>query len=99
MTTSPQADLHHVLTFGRKHLYQTQGKAWQEIIMSLAFERKVDLSLIQYFEEVDHARLFNILQAFMSRELGVEELRNYYLEFFPRPERWEDYQDEEGPTL
>ncbi len=87
---SPQADLHHVLAFAKKHLYTTQGKAWQGIVLSLAFERKVDLSLIQYFDEVDQARLFNIQQAFMSRELSVEDLRNYYLEFFPEPGAWEE---------
>ena len=95
----PFTDLHTVLAFAKEHLHTTTGKVWQEIILSLAFERKADLSLIQYFEEVDQARLFNILEAFMSRELSVENLRDYYLEFFPRPKRWEDYQDQDGPSL
>jgi hypothetical protein len=71
MTTSPHTDLHHVLAFARKHTYQTRGNAWRELIASLAFETKADLSLIEFFDEQDQARLFNILDAFMSKELRV----------------------------
>ena len=85
---NPQADLHHVLSFAKKHLYTTAGQAWRQIIASLVFETKVDLSLIEHFDEHDQARLFNILDAFMSKDLRVEEISSVYLELFPHPEYW-----------
>ena len=90
MSNSPQADLHTVLSFAKAHGYQSSGRIWQKLISSLAFETKFDLSLIQYFGEIDQARLFTILEAFMSKELEVFEIRNFYLEFFLHPETWEE---------
>ena len=56
MISSPHTDLHHVLSFDRKHTYQTKGSAWRELIASLAFETKVDLSLSQYFwKSISHS--------------------------------------------
>ena len=71
----------------------TVGRAWQQLIASLVFETKCDLSLIEYFDEQDQARLFNILDAFMSKELRVKEVRSVYLEFFQHPEDWEEPQE------
>ena len=48
----------------------------------------MDLSLISHFDEHDQARLFNILDAFMSKQLRVEEISAVYLELFPHPEDW-----------
>lgn len=33
------------------NLYRTDGNAWRQILASIAFETKADLSLIQYFDE------------------------------------------------
>ena len=57
------------------------------------FETKADLSLIQYFDEQDKARLFNILDDLMSKELRVEEISLVYLEFFQHPEDWVEPQE------
>ena len=87
------SDLHHVLSFARKHSYGTKGRAWRELITSLVFKTKYDLSQIQYFDEHDQARLFNILDAFMSKKLEVEEISSVYLELFQHPEDWAEPQE------
>ena len=81
-------DLHHVLSFARKHTYTTAGRAWQQLIASLVFETKVDLSLVQEFDEQDQARFMTIMNAFMSKDLRVEEISAAYLELFQHPEDW-----------
>ena len=90
---SQYTDLHHHLTFARKHTFQTAGRAWQQLIASLVFETKVDLSLVQEFDEQDQARFMTIMNAFMSKELRVEEIRAAYLELFQHPEDWVEPQE------
>ena len=83
--------IREALAFAHKHLYTTNGQAWRQIIASLAFETKADLSLIQYFDEQDQARFQQITQAFMDGVLPVGEVIDLYLEWFPRPKEWKDF--------
>ena len=83
-----QKALHEALSFAKANLYTTNGRAWREIIASLGFEAKADLSLIQYFDEQEQARFQTITQAFADRQLEIGEIIDIYLEFFPRPEQW-----------
>ena len=80
------------LVFAHKHLYTTNGQAWRQIIASLAFETKAELSLIQCFDEQDQARFQQISQAFMDDVLPVGDVIDLYLEFFPRPKDWKDFE-------
>jgi hypothetical protein len=89
------------LVFAHTNLYTTSGQAWRQIIASLAFETKADLSLIQYFDKQDQARFQQISQAFMDGVLPVGEVIDLYLEWFPRPKEWKDFDgliggDDEG---
>ena len=93
MPTSPRTDLHQVLSFARKHTFQTAGRAWQQLIASLVFETKVDLSLVQEFDEQDQARFITIMNAFMSKKLRVEEIGSCYLELYQHPEDWVEPQE------
>jgi len=79
------------LAFAHANLYTTNGQAWRQIIASLAFETKADLSLIQYFDEQEQARFNEITQAFMDGVLPVGDVVDLYLEFFPRPKEWKDF--------
>lgn len=81
--------LREALAYSHANLYRTSGRAWREIIASLAFETKADLSLIRDLDEQDQARFRAITDAFMARELSLEALIDNYLEFFPRPVDWE----------
>jgi hypothetical protein len=83
--------IREALVFAHKQLYTTNGQAWRQIIASLAFETKADLSLIQYFDEQDQARFQQISQAFMDGVLPVGDVIDLYLEFFPRPKEWKDF--------
>ena len=47
--------LREAISFAQSNLYTTTGRAWRQIIASLAFETQADLSLIQYFDEQDQA--------------------------------------------
>lgn len=60
--------------------------------MSFAFEQKVDLSAISHFDEIEQARLFNILQAYMARELLQDEIKNYYI-------TWSSFRDRRGGRI
>jgi hypothetical protein len=82
--------LREAISFAHGNLYTTTGRAWRQIIASLAFETKADLSLIQYFDEQDQARFHLITQGFINRDLEVGDLIDAYLEFFPRPKEWRD---------
>jgi hypothetical protein len=90
---SARKAIREALVFAHKHLYTTNGQAWRQIIASLAFETKADLSLIQYFDEQDQARFQQIIQAFMDGVLPVGDVIDLYLEFFPRPKEWKDCDD------
>ena len=79
------------LSFAHSNLYLTNGNAWRQILASLAFETKADLSLIQYFDDQDQARFQEITQAFMDGVLPVGDVIDLYLEFFPRPKEWKDF--------
>tara|TARA_B110001469_G_scaffold94088_1_gene89907 strand:- start:411 stop:707 length:297 start_codon:yes stop_codon:yes gene_type:complete len=80
------------LAFAHSNLYTTNGQAWRQIIASLAFETKADLSLIQYFDKQDQARFQEITQAFMDGVLPVGDVIDLYLEWFPRPKEWKDFE-------
>lgn len=79
------------LEYAHANLYRTNGNAWRQIIASLAFETKADLSLIQYFDEQEQARFQTITQAVMDGVLPVGDMIDLYLEFFPRPQEWKDF--------
>jgi hypothetical protein len=79
------------LEYAHSNLYRTNGRAWREILASLAFETKADLSLIQYFDEQEQARFQEITQAVMDGVLPVGDIIDLYLEFFPRPQTWKDF--------
>jgi hypothetical protein len=79
------------LEFARAHQYTTNGRAWRQILASLAFETPADLSLIQYFDEQEQARFAEITQAFMDGVLPLGDIIDLYLEFFPRPQQWKDF--------
>lgn len=79
------------LEIARARTYTTKGSAWRQVIASLAFETKADLSLIQYFDEQDQARFYVITQAFSDGILPVGDIIDAYLEFFPRPQEWKDF--------
>jgi hypothetical protein len=64
------------LEYARSHNYRTNGRAWRQIIASLAFETKADLSLIQYFDEQEQARFREITQAFMDGVLLCNHCQN-----------------------
>jgi len=81
------------LEFARAYTYTTRGNAWRQIIASLAFETKADLSLIQYFDEQDQARFYVITQAYSDGLLPIGDIIDAYLEFFPRPKEWKDFDD------
>jgi hypothetical protein len=87
--SSPHADLHQALANARQHSYTTTGEAWRQIIASLVFETKCDLSLIQEFDEQDQARFLSIITGFMNKDITLDEIRNAYLEFFQHPEDWQ----------
>jgi hypothetical protein len=53
---------------------------------------QADLSLIQYFDEQEQARFNEITQAFMDGVLPVGDMVDLYLEFFPRPKEWKDFE-------
>ena len=98
---SARKPIREALVFAHANLYTTNGQAWRQIIASLAFETKADLSLIQYFDEQDQARFNEITQAFMDSVLPVGDMMDLYLEFFPRPKEWKDFDgmlggDDEG---
>lgn len=78
------------LEYSRANSYTTNGRAWRQIIASLAFETQVDLSLIQYFEEYEQARFYTITQAFMDGVIPLGDIRDLYLEFYPKPRGWKD---------
>ena len=42
--------------------------------------------------EQDQARFQQITQAFMDGVLPVGDMVDLYLEFFPRPEEWRDFE-------
>jgi hypothetical protein len=88
--SSPENEARHalrsVLEFAHRNTYTTPGNAWRQFVASLAFETKADLSLIRDLEEHDQARFLSITAAYMSRELDPDEVRDVYLEFFPRPQ-------------
>jgi hypothetical protein len=79
------------LEFARSKAYTTNGRAWRQILASLAFETPADLSLIQYFDEYEQARFQSITQAFMDGVLPLGDIIDLYLEFFPRPQEWKDF--------
>jgi hypothetical protein len=79
------------LGYAHVNLYRTSGNAWRQIIASIAFETKADLSLIQYFDEYEQARFQTITQAVMDGILPVGDIIELYLEFFPRPQEWKDF--------
>lgn len=75
------------LEFARANSYTTKGRAWRQILASLAFETPADLSLIQYLDdEQEQARFAEITQAFMDGVLPLGDIIDIYLEFFPRPQ-------------
>lgn len=84
--------LREAISFAHGNLYTANGKAWRQIIASLAFETKADLSLIQNFDEQDQARFHLVTQGFINRDLEVGDLIDAYLEFFPRPKEWKDFE-------
>jgi hypothetical protein len=98
-----EVDMEEQLIFARKAIresleiargqqYTTKGRAWRQIIASLAFETPADLSLIQYFDdEQEQARFQTITQAFMDGILPIGDVIDLYLEFFPRPKEWKDF--------
>ena len=79
------------LVFAHRHSYTTNGQAWRQIIASLAFETKAELSLIQCFDEQEQARFQVISQAYMDGIIPVGDIIDLYLEFFPRPKEWKDF--------
>lgn len=83
--------IREALACAHSNLYTTNGQAWRQIIASLAFETKADLSLIQYFDEQDQACFQQITQAFMDCVVPVGDIMDLYLEFFPRPKEWKDF--------
>jgi hypothetical protein len=83
--------IREALSFAHSNLYLTNGQAWRQVIASLAFETKAELSLIQYFDEQEQARFQEITQAFMDGVLPVGDVIDLYLEFFPRPKEWRDF--------
>ena len=89
---SARKAIREALVYAHRHSYQTKGQAWRQILASLAFETKAELSLIQYFDEQDQARFAQISQAFMDGVLPVGDLVDLYLEFFPRPKEWKDFE-------
>ena len=89
---SARKAIREALAFAHTNLYRTNGQAWRQLLASLAFETKADLSLIQYFDEQDQARFQQITQAFMDGVLPVGDVIDLYLEFFPRPMEWEDFE-------
>jgi len=91
--TSARKAIRESLEYAHSHLYRTNGNAWRQIIASLAFETKADLSLIQYFDEQEQARFQTITQAVMDGALPVGDVIDLYLEFFPRPKEWSDFDD------
>tara|TARA_B110001469_G_C9367957_1_gene192100 strand:+ start:90 stop:407 length:318 start_codon:yes stop_codon:yes gene_type:complete len=93
---SARKAIREALAFAHKHLYKTNGQAWRQIIASLAFETKADLSLIQYFDEQDQACFQQITQAFMDGVLPVGDVIDLYLEWFPRPKEWKDFDGLDG---
>ena len=88
---SARKSIREMLEYARSHNYRTNGRAWRQIIASLAFETKADLSLIQYFDEQEQARFREITQAFMDGVLPLGDIIDLYLEFFPRPQQWKDF--------
>ena len=93
---SARKAIREALAFAHTNLYTTNGQAWRQIIASLAFETKADLSLIQYFDEQDQARFQQIIQAFMDGVLPVGDVIDLYLEWFPRPKEWKDFDGLDG---
>ena len=89
---SARKPIREALVFAHANLYTTNGQAWRQIIASLAFETKADLSLIQYFDKQDQARFQEITQAFMDGVLPVGDVIDLYLEWFPRPKEWKDFE-------
>jgi hypothetical protein len=87
---SARKAIREALSFAHAHLYTTNAQAWRQIIASLAFETKADLSLIQYFDEQEQARFNEITQAFTDGVLPVGDVVDLYLEFFPRPKEWRE---------
>lgn len=83
--------MREAMSYARTNTYSTNGDAWRQIMASIAFETKADLSLIQYFGEQDQARFQVITQAVMSGILPVGDAIDIYLEFFPRPKEWRDF--------
>jgi hypothetical protein len=90
---SARKAIREALAFAHSNLYRTNGQAWRQIIASLAFETKAELSLIQYFDEQDQARFNEITQAFMAGVLPVGDMVDLYLEWFPRPREWKDFDE------
>lgn len=89
---SSRSAIRESLEFARANSYTTKGRAWRQIIASLAFETPADLSLIQYMDdEQEQARFAEITQAFMYGVLPLGDLIDLYLEFFPRPQQWKDF--------
>ena len=88
---SARKAIREALAFAHANLYMTNGQAWRQILASLAFETKADLSLIQYFDEQEQARFQQITQAFMDGVLPAGDMVDLYLEFFPRPKEWKDF--------
>ena len=89
---SARKAMREALEYAHSHLYCTNGQAWRETLASLAFETKADLSLIQYFDEQEQARFREITEAFMDGLLSVGDMVDLYLEFFPRPKEWKDFE-------
>ena len=77
--------IYEVLVVAHEALYTTRGASWRQIIASIAFETKADLSLIQCFDEHDQARFTTITHALMAKIISQDEVADFYLEFFPRP--------------
>ena len=77
----------------KRYPYTTNGRVWRQIIASLAFEKGADLSLIQDFDEQESARFREITQAFIDGIIPIGDLIDLYLEFFPRPKDWSDFDD------
>lgn len=89
---SARKAIREAMVFARTTPYTTKGKAWRQIIASLAFETPADLSLIQYLDdEQEQARFAEITQVFMDGSLPLGDIIDLYLEFFPRPQQWKDF--------
>ncbi len=89
--TSARRAIRESLEYASSCSYLTNGKAWRQILASIAFETKADLSLIQYFDEYEQARFHTITQAVMDGILPIGDVIDLYLEFFPRPKEWKDF--------